>query len=98
MSKNISKSAKKLFLEAFGQHICRLREEKHLTKVEFAHICNSYTKKVSRMECGEYDFKISSLLVLAKGLGISPAEILDFEIPQSIVEGFVVHEDGIEKH
>jgi transcriptional regulator with XRE-family HTH domain len=88
MSKTVNEKVKNQFLNKFGVHIKTLRTEKGLTQEELAKRCNSNTKKIYRTEKGEYDFKFSSLIVLAKGLDTSIPELLNFDYPEDIFENF----------
>jgi transcriptional regulator with XRE-family HTH domain len=92
MTKTVNEEAKHEFLIRFGKHLKQKRQEKHLTQKEFVCRCNCDVKKVGPVECGEYDFKISSLLVLAGGLNISPFELLNFEFPNEIIDNFWIND------
>ncbi len=88
MQKIVNECTKKVFLIKFGEHIKHLREIRKLTQAEFAKRCNTNIRKVGRTERGEYDFKISSLIVLAKGFDINITELLEFEYPENLFENF----------
>ena len=93
MPKVINESIKKGFLIKFGKHVKHLREKQKLSQSEFADKCNTNIKKISRTERGIYDFKISSLMVLAGGLSVSISKLLDFEYPEGLIENFWIDED-----
>ena len=84
----INESVKKEFLAKFGKHLKELRTDKGISQAEFAEKCNSNRRKIGRTERGEYDFQITSLIVLAKGLDISIQKLLDFEYPENLFERF----------
>ncbi len=88
MQKIINETTKKAFLTKFGEHIKQLRQERDLSQTEFARRCNTNVRKVIRTEKGEYDFKISSLIALAKGLDVNITELLEFEYPENLFETF----------
>ena len=88
MLKTINETTKKAFLTKFGEHIKQLRQERDLNHTEFARRCYTNVRKISRTEKGEYDFKISSLIALAKGLDVSITELLEFEYPENLFETF----------
>jgi len=94
MLKTVNKSTKNDFLIKFGKHIKQLRKARGLSQSELAERCRSNIKKIGRTERGEYDFKISSLIVLAKGLDLSIPELLNFEYPENLFENFWI-EDNI---
>ena len=93
MPKVINESIKKDFLIRFGKHIKQLRESQNLSQAQFALKCNTNIKKVSRTERGIYNFKISSLMVLAGGLNVSLTKLLDFEYPEGLIENFWIDKD-----
>jgi len=92
MPKVINEGIKKDFLIKFGKHIKQLREKHNLSQLEFANKCNTNIRKVGRTERGVYDFKISSLIVLSSGLGVSIGKLLDFEFPEGLIENFWIEE------
>ena len=94
MPKVINETIKKDFLNKFGKHIKQLREEQNFSQAQFANKCNTNTRKVGRTERGVYDFKISSLMVLAGGLGVSISKLLDFEYPEELIENFWIEENN----
>ena len=88
MLRTVNENTKNDFLTKFGKHIKQLRKARHLSQSELAERCRSNIKKIGRTERGEYDFKISSLIVLAKGLNVDIKELLDFEYPEDLFENF----------
>lgn len=67
------------FLEEFGRNLAKLRKLKNLTQADLARICKSDTAAVSRVERGVFNIKISSLLLLAKGLEVPVEKLFDFD-------------------
>ncbi len=63
------------FLIEFGKNVRRIRREKKLTQMDLAMRINGDSNKISRIERGEYNFKISSLLVVAQALDIEVIEL-----------------------
>ena len=72
--KQQNEKIKDQFLIEFGKNIKRIRKQKKLTQIELAMRINGDNNKISRIERGLYNFKISSLLVIA--------EVLDVEIEE----------------
>ena len=72
----INEKIKQEFLIEFGKNIKRIRKEKNLTQKELAVKLDADKQKISRMECGLYDFQISSLLIIAYGLEVEINELL----------------------
>ena len=68
------------FLIEFGQNIRRIRKEQQLTQKELAHRLNADRQKISRLECGLYDFQMSSLLLIAEALGVEMWVLLKLKI------------------
>lgn len=84
VDEHINKKAISRFLKAFGENVSKIRLEKNMTVTELANKCNASSKKISRTEKGEYDFKISSMMVIAKGLDVSLLRLLDFPESETI--------------
>lgn len=68
---------KKDLLLTIGKNIRRIRKEKNMTQADLAFALNAYPGKVGRTERGEYDFKISSIFIIAKGLDVNICELLE---------------------
>ncbi len=88
----INIKTKNEFFIKFGEHLRKLRTERGLSQEKLAKRCNSYTKKISRTERGEYNFSYYSLVVLAKGLNISIEELVKHEYPDNLLERLWVSE------
>lgn len=68
------RDTKKIVL--LGNHIRKLRQEKKMTMVELAFAADIEYKQVCRIEKGETNPTISTLLALSKGLEINIDEIV----------------------
>lgn len=66
------------FIKAFGKHLRKLRKQKKLTQEELAIDCNISISQVSRIERGEINTTLSTLLVLATALEIEPKDLFNF--------------------
>ena len=86
----INNKTKNDFFIKFGEHLRKLRTERGLSQAKLAKLCNTYTKKISRTERGEYNFSYYSLIVLAKGLGVSIEELVKHEYPDNLFESLWV--------
>ena len=75
----VNEDMKRQLLISIGNNIRRIRKSKCMTQADLAFKLNADPGKVGRTERGEYDFKISSLLLLANGLGVQLSDIIDFE-------------------
>ena len=73
-------------MAAFGQNIRELRLKRNMNQGELALKCHTNIRKIGRTERGEYDFKVSSLIVLAKGLDLDVYELLKFQFPDKLKE------------
>jgi transcriptional regulator with XRE-family HTH domain len=63
-------------LRAFGQRLTQLREERQLSIPELAERAGLDATHLGRIEAGEVNLLVSTVFKLAKGLGVSPAELL----------------------
>lgn len=68
----------KQFLKKFGEKIAEIRKAKNLTQLELATLCGSNVSSVSHAERGDFNIKISSLLLLSKALKTDIASFIDF--------------------
>lgn len=65
-------------LEQFGIHLRKLRKNLRLSQDDVAERCDVTKSNLSFIENGVKDFTFTTLLEIAKGLGIPPKELLDF--------------------
>ena len=63
----------------FGEHLRFLREELNLSQDEVASKCDVTKGNLSNIENGKKDFNFTTLLEIAKGLGVSAKDLLDFD-------------------
>jgi DNA-binding Xre family transcriptional regulator len=88
----INTNSKSLFLQAFGEHIKSLRQQREMSQGELADKCRTNIRKIGRTERGEYDFKFSSLMVLCIGLELNIEDILKFDFPKHLYDEFWMEE------
>lgn len=69
---------KQEFLKKLGKRIIKLREAKGWTQSELARNCDKDRQSIERIENGKINPSSFYLYEISKGLGISPAELLDF--------------------
>jgi len=67
------------YIKAFGAHLRELRLEKGLTCEKLEEITDIDAKQISRLERGERSPTLTTIYFLAKGLGVSPSSLLEFE-------------------
>lgn len=75
----INEDLKKQLLKSIGNNIRSIRKSKNMTQADLAFKLEADASKIGRTERGEYDFKISSLLVIANGLDVQLSDIINFE-------------------
>lgn len=64
------------YLKRTGQVISRLREEKGLTQEELAKLCNVQPAMISKIEAGQINVLITSLLGIARALKVDVRELV----------------------
>lgn len=64
-------------LVKFGLHLAKLRQQKVLTIRELASRSQLDGRQISRIEAGKVNLHFSTILALARGLEISPEELLE---------------------
>lgn len=66
------------FLEALGHRIKQIRKEKNMTQMQLAVKINNHDEQIGRVERAEVNVSASMLYRIAKGLGVSMKELMDF--------------------
>ncbi len=67
------------FLKVFGKELQRKRKALHLSYRKMAQLCNIDHSDISKIEKGEVNIRLLTLVELAKGLDTAPKKLLDFE-------------------
>jgi len=62
-----------------GQNIKRLREERNLSQVQLANLCEFEKTNMSRLELGKINPTIKTLLRVAASLEVSLKEVTDLD-------------------
>ena len=62
---------------AFGRRVRELRDREGLTQDHLAKLSGMQSSAIGRFERGKHDPRLSTVLALAHGLGVSPGELLD---------------------
>jgi transcriptional regulator with XRE-family HTH domain len=62
--------------DQLGANIRRIRREAGLSQMELSDLCGLHFSEISRLERGRRDAQLSTIVKLARGLGVSPAELL----------------------
>lgn len=63
----------------FGEHLHAVRKDKGLSLREMGKLCSLDNSNISKIEHGKYDIQLSTIVELAKGLGVHPRELLDYD-------------------
>ncbi len=66
-------------LKDFGVNVKALREKLNLSQDDVAARCDVTKGNLSNIENGKKDFTYTTLLEIAKGLGITVAKLTDFK-------------------
>lgn len=66
------------YLKAFGQNLRRIRKEKGLTLEALAYAADMEIRQLGRIEGGEVNTTISTVLALSNALGIEVANLFQF--------------------
>lgn len=71
------------FLELFGNQIKTLRKERGLSLRQLAQLCDIDYSDISKIEKGQRNIQISTILELTRGLDIHPKDLFDFKIDEN---------------
>lgn len=73
-----------IFKKRFGKNLQKIRERKKLSLLEVSYRCSIDNSKISKIEHGRFDIRLSTILELSKGLDIHPRELLAFDLPPEL--------------
>lgn len=65
-------------LEQFGAHLRGIRHKLKLSQDNVVEKCDLTKGNLSMIENGNKDFNFTTLLEIAKGLGVEPKELLNY--------------------
>ena len=71
---------KQEFQQSFGKQIEKLRLAQNLSYRQLAQRCDLDHSIISKIEKGEVNIQLSSIMQLSKGLGKQPRDLFDFKI------------------
>jgi transcriptional regulator with XRE-family HTH domain len=63
--------------ERLGQNIKTRREGDDLTQEDLAAACDLHPTEIGRIERGERDIRLSTVVRVARGLQVAPSELLE---------------------
>jgi transcriptional regulator with XRE-family HTH domain len=75
----ISKKDKEI-LKLFGENLKKIRKEKGYTLRSLSYECDIDYSDINKIEKGQKNITLTTVIELAKGLAVQPKKILDFEI------------------
>jgi transcriptional regulator with XRE-family HTH domain len=62
--------------DQLGANIRRIRRDAGMSQMELSDRCGLHFSEISRLERGRRDAQLSTIVKLARGLGVPPAELL----------------------
>ena len=71
------KEKDKIRLQKIGANLLRLRTDRGLTQEQLSYECDVDRAKISKIESGQANLYVTTLLDLAEGLKISAEDLLD---------------------
>jgi len=63
--------------QQIGNNIRRLRLQRDLTQEDLAHACDLHPTEIGRVERGERDLRLSTIMRVARGLDVPASALLD---------------------
>jgi len=79
MTGKINEEIMQRFLIEFGENFKKIRLKKKLSQTIIASRINGDEKKIGRIERGEYNFGIASILILAYALDVKVCELISID-------------------
>lgn len=71
-----------IFITNFGVHIRQLREKKNMSQQDLANDCSMSKRQIGRIERGEINTTLGTIINIANALDIEPKELLDVVVKQ----------------
>jgi len=71
------RNSDKEVLKKFGENLRKLRDARNLSLRDVAVNCNIDNGQISKIEQGQVNITLTTLLELAKGLNVHPSELLN---------------------
>jgi transcriptional regulator with XRE-family HTH domain len=72
--------SKELFISDFGVHVRQLREKKNMSQQDLANDCSMSKRQIGRIERGEINTSLGTIINIANALEIEPKDLLNFTI------------------
>ncbi|MFV5699990.1 helix-turn-helix domain-containing protein [Flavobacterium sp. ZT3R17] len=69
--------SKELFIINFGVHLRKLREKNNMSQQDLANDCNISKRQIGRIERGEINTTLGTIINIANALEIEPKELLN---------------------
>lgn len=75
---SVQKVKDEKFLSQLGSRVRSVREANGLTQLDLGLLCNNHAEQIGRIERGQHNVTICSLLHIARALKVPLRELLDF--------------------
>ena len=66
-------------LKKIGENLLKMRESKGFSQEELSYRCDVDRAKISKVENGQANLYVTTLIELAKGLNVPPKKLLDID-------------------
>ena len=70
------------FILNLGIHIRKLRDKKNMSQQDLANDCGMSKRQIGRIERGEINTTLGTIINIANALHIEPKDLLNFSIKQ----------------
>lgn len=77
--KQVNNVRDEAYIFAFGNHLKEMRKVKKISQEELSYAAQIPLSQVGRIERGEVNTTISTVLILAKALRVHPKELFEFD-------------------
>jgi len=74
------KPADKKVLKKFGENLRKLRKQKKLSLRQMSYACSIDNSKIAKIEKGQINITLTTLLQLAVALEVHPSSLLDYPL------------------
>lgn len=72
--------SKEHFISDFGVHVRQLREKKNMSQQDLANDCSMSKRQIGRIERGEINTSLGTIINIANALEVEPKDLLNFTL------------------
>jgi transcriptional regulator with XRE-family HTH domain len=76
----VQRGVNQTLITAFGKNLAKLRKSKNMTQEDLADVADINLAQIGKIEAGLINTTLNTLHLLAKGLGVTLKDLMDFKL------------------